>query len=456
MRGSRSGAPNYRLVMKKVRPYLVLAQLHHHRRPVLAALGALLLSTGIVALGVSSTPVDPAQWPVRQVVEPASTSQPNGSPVAPNVDFLVHQSQTTRRDDSVQSLLRRLGVDDRDAQAYLTRDATSRLLLAGPAGKLASVTRTPEGRLRDLTVRWVDSDQRVTRLVVQTQDGGYRSRLEQPVPRRLVQFGALVLRSSLFAAADEADIPDAIAAQAVDAFSGDIDFQRDLKRGARFSLVYEAFELDGEILFTGRLLGVEIRNGKDTHQAMWFQEPGKAGEYVSLDGISQRRTFLASPLAFSRVTSSYGPRIHPVFGVQRDHKGTDYGAPVGTPVRTVADGVVTFAGRKGGYGNYVVIRHPGNTATAYAHLERIGVRVGQRVQQGQHIGTVGSTGTATGANLHFEYLVRGRRTDPTLIVGTPSTKTQAAVAQPPMFQREAKYMREQLGMAASVAWASAQ
>ena len=188
---------------------------------------------------------------------------------------------------------------------------------------------------------------------------------------------------------------------------------------------------------------------------MWFQAAGQTGEFVSLDGASQRRAYLASPLAFSRVTSSYGPRIHPVFGGQRAHKGMDYGAPAGTPIRTVADGVVSFAGRKGGYGNYVVIQHPDKAATAYAHLGRIDVRLGQRVQQGQTIGTVGSTGTATGPNLHFEYLVKGVQTNPSRIASDSSVST-VAVAQLPGFKQEAKGMREQLNMAASIALADAQ
>jgi murein DD-endopeptidase MepM/ murein hydrolase activator NlpD len=142
-------------------------------------------------------------------------------------------------------------------------------------------------------------------------------------------------------------------------------------------------------------------------------------------------------------------------GGQKYHKGTDYGAPTGTPVRTVANGVVTFAGQQGGYGNYVVIRHPNSTATAYAHLERIAVRVGQRVQQGQNIGTVGSTGTATGPNLHFEYLVKGVPTNPTRIASAPSPST-LQMANLPYFKKEAKVMREQLSMAASVSLASAQ
>lgn len=430
--------------------------IQHHRRSVLAVLGTLMLGTGVVAFGVSPALPDAAQWPVRQVMETMNAPLVVSEPTTSNPEFLIHQSQLTRRDDSLQALLKRLGVDDREAQTFLAHDATSRMLLTGAPGKLATVTRASAGRLKTLSVRWVDTNsQRISRLVVEQQEGGYQSRIEQPTPRRLEQFGSLTIRSSFYAATDQAGIPDAVAAQTVEAFSGDIDFQRDLKRGARVSLVYEVFELDGEILFTGQLLGAEIQNGKDTHQAMWFQAAGQTGEFVSLDGASQRRAYLASPLAFSRVTSSYGPRIHPVFGGQRAHKGTDYGAPAGTPIRTVADGVVSFAGRKGGYGNYVVIQHPDKAATAYAHLGRIDVRMGQRVQQGQTIGTVGSTGTATGPNLHFEYLVKGVQTNPSRIASDSSVST-VAVAQLPGFKQEAKAMREQLDMAASVALADAQ
>jgi murein DD-endopeptidase MepM/ murein hydrolase activator NlpD len=415
-----------------------------------------MLGTGVVAFGVSPALPDAAQWPVRQVMETMNAPLVVSESTTSNPEFLIHQSQLTRRDDSLQALLKRLGVDDREAQTFLAHDATSRMLFTGASGKLATVTRTSAGRLKTLSVRWVDTNsQRISRLVVEQQEGAYQSRIEQPTPRRLEQFGSLTIRSSFYAATDQAGIPDAVAAQAVEAFSGAIDFQRDLKRGARVSLVYEVFELDGEILFTGQLLGAEIQNGKDTHQAMWFQAAGQTGEFVSLDGASQRRAYLASPLAFSRVTSSYGPRIHPVFGGQRAHKGTDYGAPAGTPIRTVADGVVSFAGRKGGYGNYVVIQHPDKAATAYAHLGRIDVRMGQRVQQGQTIGTVGSTGTATGPNLHFEYLVKGVQTNPSRIASDSSVST-VAVAQLPGFKQEAKAMREQLDMAASVALADAQ
>ena len=264
--------------------------IQHHRRSVLAVLGTLMLGTGVVAFGVSPALPDAAQWPVRQVMETMNAPLVVSEPTTSNPEFLIHQSQLTRRDDSLQALLKRLGVDDREAQTFLAHDATSRMLLTGASGKLATVTRASAGRLKTLSVRWVDTNsQRISRLVVEQQEGGYQSRIEQPTPRRLEQFGSLTIRSSFYASTDQAGIPDAVAAQTVEAFSGDIDFQRDLKRGARVSLVYEAFELDGEVLFTGQLHGAEIQNGKETHQAMWFQEAGQAGEFVSLVGSSQRR-----------------------------------------------------------------------------------------------------------------------------------------------------------------------
>ncbi|PKO65313.1 MAG: peptidase M23 [Betaproteobacteria bacterium HGW-Betaproteobacteria-16] len=451
-----SKVPAYVLIMTTVDFQQLKALIQSRRRPIGISVGALLLGTGAVAFGVSPALSDASKRSVQQIVEPLDRSAPIPDLSVSTLGFFIHQSHLVRVSDTVQSMLSQLGIDDRDAQTYLTSDGNSRLLMTKAPGKLASVTRTPEGRLQALSVRWVDTRSKlIQRLVVERQDSGFSSRLEQLAPRRLVQLGSGTIRSSFYAATDQAGIPDGIAAQTVEAFSGDIDFQRQLQRGARFNLVYEAFEFEGEIVSTGQLLGAEIQNGRDVHQAMWFQTGGKGGEFVNLDGTSQRKTYLASPLAFSRVTSSYGLRTHPVFGVKKAHKGTDYGAPAGTPVRTVADGIVTFAGKRGGYGNYVVVRHPDQAATAYAHLGRIGVRIGQRVSQGQHIGSVGSTGITTGPNLHFEYLVKGVRTNPSRITNQ-QTVSASVVATLPTFQQEAKAMRAQLVNAGSMLQANAQ
>jgi len=245
-----------------------------------------------------------------------------------------------------------------------------------------------------------------------------------------------------------------VASQLADLFSGDIDFRRDLRAGDTFNVVYEALEADGEVLKYGRLLSAEFVNNGKAHQLMWFQEPGKKGAYYTFSGQSLRRTFLASPLAFSRVSSGYGMRFHPISGNRRPHLGIDFAAPTGTPVRTVADGTVQFAGWQRGYGNVIFIQHRQERTTVYAHLHRIDVRKGQRVDQGDLIGQVGSTGDSTGPHLHFEYRVRGVHNDPLTLArvneGEPiSTASRAA------FTAAAQAMKLKLASAATVVQASA-
>ena len=219
--------------------------------------------------------------------------------------------------------------------------------------------------------------------------------------------------------------------------------------------MYEALEADGELLRYGRMVSAQFINNGRTHQAMWFQEPGQRGGYYSLDGESMRRAFLASPLAFSRVSSGSGMRFHPVHGDRRAHLGVDYAAPTGTAVRTVADGMVTFAGRQGGYGNVVFIQHRDNKVTVYAHLSRMNVRKGQRVSQGDNIGAVGCTGTCTGPHLHFEYRQNGRHLNPLILAreksGDPISREARAA-----FNEASAQVRQQPAQAATSQVASAE
>jgi len=237
-------------------------------------------------------------------------------------------------------------------------------------------------------------------------------------------------------------------------FSGEIDFRRDLKRGDRFQVAYETLEADGEVLRYGQLLGAEFVNGGKRHQVMWFQEPGQKGAFYTLDGHSLKRAFLASPLAFSRVSSGYGMRFHPISGREKPHLGVDFAAPTGTPVRAVADGTVEYAGWKNGYGNFVQLQHRDRKSTAYAHLSRITVRKGQRVAQSDLIGKVGSTGASTGAHLHFEYLIKDQHQDPLELARNRETQAVSAAARAE-FRRQALAMRQQLEAASTVVQASA-
>jgi murein DD-endopeptidase MepM/ murein hydrolase activator NlpD len=221
-------------------------------------------------------------------------------------------------------------------------------------------------------------------------------------------------------------------------------------------VVYEALEADGEPLRAGRVLSAEFVNGGKAYSAVWFTEPGRSkGEYYTLDGNSMRKAFLASPLEFSRVTSGFGMRMHPIARDWRAHKGVDYAAPTGTPIRTVGDGVVAFSGVQRGYGNVVEIKHRDGKSTLYAHMNSIAVRLGQAVEQGQNIGTVGSTGWSTGPHLHFEFRINGEHHDPTTIAQQAGTVPLSAAARP-AFNRWASDVREKLAAASAMAVATAQ
>jgi murein DD-endopeptidase MepM/ murein hydrolase activator NlpD len=216
-------------------------------------------------------------------------------------------------------------------------------------------------------------------------------------------------------------------------------------------VLYEALTADGESILwqqaAGRVLAAQFVNGGKVHDAVWFEEPGaqgrKRGGYFSLDGRSKNRMFLATPLAFSRVTSGFAMRMHPILKTWRAHLGVDYGAPTGTPVRAVGEGSVEFAGWQNGYGNTVVLRHGGERETRYAHLSRLDVKRGQRVEQGQRIGAVGSTGWATGPHLHFEFLTRGQQVDPVRIARESQPMTISTAARD-RFAEQAGAARAQL------------
>ena len=221
--------------------------------------------------------------------------------------------------------------------------------------------------------------------------------------------------SSLFGATDAADIPDSIASEMAEVFSGDIDFHKDLRRGDHFSLVYEGLYLDGQLVKTGRLLAAEFSNQGKEYQAVYFKDPQGRDGYFTPEGQNLKRAFLKSPMPFNRISSGFTrARLHPVLKIWRAHKGVDYAAPTGAPVRAVSDAVVGFVGRQGGYGNLVLLKHKAPYSTAYGHLSRFakGIKRGTRVSQGQVIGYVGSTGLASGPHLHYEFRVNNSQVNP--------------------------------------------
>lgn len=441
----------------------------HHQR-VTAVVAALLLSGGGAAFAVASLGPDAADITVREVLE---TVQPLSLPdysqlAAPQ--YVLYRTDTTRSNDTADTLLKRLGVDDAEAATFLRSDPNARQILLGRNGRQVTAEATADQRLSKLTARWsADTEGQFQRLVIERNGNSFASQIETAALRASSQLASGTIQSTLFAATDDAKIPDAVAVQLAEIFSGDIDFRRSLRKGDRFSVVYETLEGDGEALRTGRVLSAEFVNAGKAFQTMWFAEPAAGqsadnlqagqtnskGGYYTLDGQSMRRAFLSSPVEFSRVSSGFAMRFHPVLKQMRAHLGTDFAASTGTPARTVGDGVVTFAGVQNGYGNVVFVKHRGNTETVYAHLSRLLVRRGDTVSQGQTIGLVGSTGWATGPHLHFEVRANGVQKDPMKFAQQSETIPVTASAKP-VFERVARETKIALAAAASLQGTSAQ
>nr|PZN77442.1 MAG: hypothetical protein DIU56_11605 [Pseudomonadota bacterium] len=224
-----------------------------------------------------------------------------------------------------------------------------------------------------------------------------------------------VIDRSLFEAVTAAGAHDQTALALAEIFGWDIDFVLDIQRGDSFVVTYQELLQDGEYVKDGPVLAARFVNRGREYVAVRYERPDGTADYYTPEGKSMRKAFLRAPLEFTRVSSRFNlNRRHPVLNRIRAHKGVDYAAPTGTPVRAAGDGRVIFAGRKGGYGNVVEIDHSRGVVTLYAHLSRFakGIRAGQRVQQGKVIGYVGMTGLATGPHLHYEYRLNGVHKDP--------------------------------------------
>ena len=436
--------------------------LRRHPRRITGSLAVLLLGTGVTAFGVAPLAPDAADLPVRQVLEAIEPLAPKlaqaQTDALANFSFKLFRTEATRSSDTAASLLRRLNLDDAAADAFLRSDANARLILAGQPGKNVTVEASDSQRLLKLSMRWPTDDEQVfQRLVIERRSSDrFTSRIETAPYTRSAQLASATIESTLFAAIDDARIPDGVGVQMAEIFSTDIDFRRALRKGDRFNVVYETLEADGEAMRTGRVLSAEFVNSGKTFQAMWFQPPGLdaagtplKGGYYTLDGQSLRRAFLSSPVEFSRISSGFSMRFHPVLQTWRAHNGTDFAATTGTPARTIGDGVVEFAGVQNGFGNVVFVKHRNNMETVYAHLSKINVHVGQAVTQGQTIGLVGSTGWATGPHLHFEVRVNGVQQDP-MTVAKQSDVVPVPAAALPQFRQLANGFRNQLQAAATI------
>lgn len=385
---------------------------------IIAATSLFLTLCAFGAAGVAPIAPDAADLPVRSVSEELSLPT-----LAQQIEQLSSAQQTfiseekIRPGDTLATLLHRLGVNDDAAASYIKSDSQARALMQLRPGRRIQAKVDAAGTLQSISTTIVDGRDNPVRNLTITREGDQFRTVDQAAPiEKRVEMRTAEIRSSLFGATDSAQIPDAVALQLVEMFSTNIDFASDLRRGDRFSVVYETLWQGGEYVRAGRVLAAEFNNAGATYQSVWFDEPGtrQGGGYFGFDGKSLKKAFLKSPLEFSRVSSGFSMRVHPLSGKWKAHKGVDFAAPSGTPIRAAGDGVIDFAGVQGGYGNVVVIKHWSNYTTAYAHMSRFaaGMRKGSKVSQGEVIGYVGSTGWSTGPHLHYEFRVSNQPRDP--------------------------------------------
>ena len=286
----------------------------------------------------------------------------------------------------------------------------------------------------------------VTRAGIEPADFELRPLLIQASNTELLDTLAIagVIRSSLYNALNESGVgvlpPSArhkLAWSLADIFEYRVDMSRDLKQGDKFHVLVERLQKPNGAIIVNKVLGARLALGrKDELEAIAFDTRAGGPKYFDASGRSLQAAFLRAPVAFRRISSMFGSRRHPIFGTWRKHTGTDYAAAMGTPIRAIGDGIVIFAGRRGGYGNAVDIRHPNGMVSRYGHMRNFatGTRVGSRVTMGSTIGYVGMTGYATGPHLHFEILVRGVQRDPRLAL-SDNTGAPVPSAERPLFAK---------------------
>jgi murein DD-endopeptidase MepM/ murein hydrolase activator NlpD len=362
------------------------------------------------------------------------------------------RQENIRRGDTIAAILNRLDVSNQDSTEFLQAARGSRAMRQLKPGKTIYAQTTADGEL--LTLRYFFGNEEL--FLMEKTDDVFKMTEQSIELDTQIHMKSGVINRSLFAATDNAGIPNNIAMQLTEIFASEIDFYRDLRQGDRFTVVYETFSNDnGKRAKTGRVLAVEFINKGKSHQAIYFKSSNGADGYYTPEGESLRKAFLLSPLAFSRVSSGFtNARFHPILKEWRAHRGIDYAAPTGTPVRATANGIISFSGSQKGYGNLVVLKHNGKYESAYGHLSRFasGMGKGKRISQGDVIGYVGSTGMATGPHLHYELRVDGVQRDPTKVVlptAPPITKRDLST-----FQKETHSLVARLNIMRNIQLAS--
>lgn len=348
----------------------------------------------------------------------------NNAPALPSSETF---EVTVKGNGSFYAVLFDLGFSN-DAAAAIVKSASDiydpRRIREGDVFKVVKTN----GRVESIEYRYAPLEGLVIKPDESSGGGFIVTRFEVP-STITVRRASGVIENSLYASGIDAGLPSEVIMELSDIFAWDVDFSTETRKGDSFAAVYESVSAEEKEIGSRRVLAAEVVNSGKSYAAIYYEDKSGKGEYYDIDGRSISRTLLKSPLRYRRISSYFSKkRYHPINKTYRPHHGIDYAAPAGTPVETAGTGRVVFAGWKGGYGNFVVVRHNSNYETAYGHLKAIkkGVRNGGKVEQGSVIGYVGSTGISTGPHLHYEVRVRGKVVNPLSVKAEPRRKLNAS------------------------------
>ena len=423
---SKSKAPNYPkshlLAASGVAALLSLALLVFPSREVEAKktfLDLKLESSGQIIAEPDTTAQSPADSPFAyasdmQISEQASSDEgtpeaPTGEPVA-ETDPLA-KSVVVANGDTLSTVFAKVGLSPAVMHAVLASSPDAKQLSRLKIGQTLEFQLTEQGELASLRSKLTSLET----LVLEQTPKGYVFKKEQVKPEVSTAYARGEIDSSLFLAAKRAGLSHNLTMDLANVFGYDIDFALDIRKGDSFEVIYEEKTVEGQRVGTGNILAARFTNRGKTYSAVRYTSKDGTTSYYNADGTSMRKAFIRTPVDFARISSRFSNgRKHPILNKIRAHKGVDYAAPHGTPIKSAGDGKVLLAGRKGGYGNTVIIQHGQRYRTLYAHMQGFakGVRNGSTVKQGQIIGYIGTTGLSTGPHLHYEFQVDGVHVDP--------------------------------------------
>lgn len=320
------------------------------------------------------------------------------------------QTATVKSGDNLSLLFDRNNLSPQELYKVTSnKTATKQLKRLFPGDEIK--LRIDENKLTELSYKF---DLGKSLHMVRNEDSFDVEIIERPLEYRNAQATATI-DDSLFLSAQAAGLSDKLTMELAGIFGWDIDFALDIRQGDNFAVVYEEVFLDGEKVRDGNIVAATFTNRSKSFEAIRYTDSNNRTDYYSADGHSMRKAFLRTPVDFSRISSRFNlKRKHPVLNRIRAHKGVDYAASRGTPIKATGDGKIIHRGKKGGYGNTVIIQHGSSYSTLYAHMSNYarGIRAGSRVKQGQTIGYVGSSGLATGPHLHYEFRLNGSVRNP--------------------------------------------